>query len=846
MNLDFYKVFNPELSNLSDIEVLHNFFKNGINEDIIFDYSSFLKKYPEFDIDFYRYFNEDLKFLQNIKLCYHYHNIGKTEHRIYNMDTFNSINTEFDIDAYIKYNSDVYNKSTKEIIIHYATIGKSQNRICNYSKFILLKFPDFDVNYYLKFNDDLINLRKIDYYKHFHLHGRNENRIYSNNSFHKLYPDFDINFYKNFNSYISELDDLDIKLHFHKSTNKENVIYNNNSFSKLYPDFDFKMYKSFNCDISDFSEIELKIHYYVYGIKENRIYNNESFYKFYPDFDINFYKKFNPDISKLDEMELKIHFHNYINKENRIYNNESFYRFYPDFDINLYKKFNPDISHLDDMKLKIHFHLNGIKEHRIYNNESFYKFYPEFDINLYKTFNSDLANLDEINIKIHFHFYGRKENRIYNNKNTLYSSLIDLGVDLKFYKKFNKELVFNTDQEYLTYFNNVSNIKNKEYFEFDFDTVNLNKDILDINLKNKISNHSLIRNITNYDELYKYNIQYQKPFYIYNKKSFYEYYPDFDLEFYKNKYFSNSKENIQDIDVMAYYHLDGKYKKHLINNKKKIIIYTPPFDIKCGGIVVMHYLAKIINEYNPSRFYCKLFMHNNIKYNNIFCTDFARMDEINDNTIVIYPEIISGNPLGCKNVIRWILLELGIEMPLDHSKNWSSTDLIYYWEPKNIYLNKMTCHYLNPIFKNTNNNIRYKTCYLIKKGQLIHFNINYFHPSDSINIDNFSLEEMTNIFNQCKYFYSYDPKSMYIIYALICGCTPIIYPLENISKEDYFKTTIFYKNNTIYTKGISYGNSEEEVNYAVNTMNEGLNDLNLIFNTERNTVYDFLENIYLI
>ena len=67
-----------------------------------------------------------------------------------------------------------------------------------------------------------------------------------------------------------------------------------------------------------------------------------------------------------------------------------------------------------------------------------------------------------------------------------------------------------------------------------------------------------------------------------------------------------------------------------------------------------------------------------MKYDNIFCNDFASIDEINDNTIVIYPEIISGNPLNCKNIVRWILLELGIEMPSDHFRNWQINDLIYH------------------------------------------------------------------------------------------------------------------------------------------------------------------------
>ena len=64
-----------------------------------------------------------------------------------------------------------------------------------------------------------------------------------------------------------------------------------------------------------------------------------------------------------------------------------------------------------------------------------------------------------------------------------------------------------------------------------------------------------------------------------------------------------------------------------------------------------------------------------------------------------------------------------------------------------------------------------------------------------------------------------------------------------MNKEEYLKTTIFYNNNQIYDKGIAYGNSLIEIEFATNTLNDGINDIKLLFKNEINYVYNFLNNL---
>jgi hypothetical protein len=302
--------------------------------------------------------------------------------------------------------------------------------------------------------------------------------------------------------------------------------------------------------------------------------------------------------------------------------------------------------------------------------------------------------------------------------------------------------------------------------------------------------------------------------------------------------------DISEEDILLYHHLEGKYKKNSINDKIVILVYTPIFDINSGGILAMHNLAKIINNSNNPKFIAKLFIINNIKYDNIFCTDFANIEEINDNYIVIYPEIVYGNPLNAKNVIRWILLSLGIEMPSNHYQNWGKDDLVYFWEGDKTRSNykNLCCPWINPIFKNKNLE-RNKTCYLIKKGR---FNLSRrdIHPHDSICIDNLSLEEIVQIFNESTYFYCYDVKSAFATFSVICGCIVVLFPEDNISKENYYKNTMYYINNEICNYGIAYGNTGEEIEFARNTINIVENKFIKLYNLYYLTVLDLFRDIY--
>jgi len=580
---------------------------------------------------------------------------------------------------------------------------------------------------------------------------------------------------------------------------------NNNNLLKyktlmLDNDFDVDFYRHFYDDLKLYTNEQLIVHYKNHGKKEGRTASKIYLLEFIEqeNVDINFYRQIYHDLKSSTDDQLMIHYKNHGKKEGRIVNKKQLLDFLEteDFDLGFYRCFNPDLKNYSNIDLITHYKYHGKNENRIACEKKFYDWYPDFDINWYRDFNIELKNMTDYEIFGHYHIYGYFANEMY----------------------FKYDFIINDD-----YTQPVVNEK----------------------IKDLIYNHQYYRSIDTYEKLMEYYKKFEKKYFICNKESFYKYYDDFDYNYYKNLYFNNEDTNDDknETKILLYYHLEGKYKNHKINNKTKIILYIPPFDIKCGGIVVLHYFAKLINDKYSDGYHAKLFMHNNLKYKNPFCNDFANIHEIDDNAVVIYPEIISGNHLNAKNVVRWILLELGIEMPLDHYKTWNPNDLIYHWESIE---KQLTCPFFNNVFTNKKLENRNKTCYLIKKAPLIHKNIEYVHPPDSICIDGLSLKEISDIFNECKYFYCYDSNSYYIIYAAICGCIPIIHAVEGVSEDDYFKSKIFYFNNTIYNRGMVYGNNLDNINYILeNQLNENNEEYykNSFKSYQEQTFYYFFNDI---
>lgn len=301
--------------------------------------------------------------------------------------------------------------------------------------------------------------------------------------------------------------------------------------------------------------------------------------------------------------------------------------------------------------------------------------------------------------------------------------------------------------------------------------------------------------------------------------------------------------------------MDLVFKK-LKNNKTKFIIYTESYDEGFGGIIVLYKLCSILNNVGIEAFIwpaSKPYFDNknilrytikSLKYyiNKLFrLKDFRspynlRIASISDlkDAIVVYPEIISGNPLYAKKVVRWFLHKPGFHSGVI---NYQSDELYFYFSKEfdDPVINPFSDNELtildikSDIYKQTNFDVRSGTCYMIRKGR--NRDLNYHH-SDAVLIDNLSHEEVAKAFNKFKYFVSYDPYTMYSLYAAFCGCISIVVPMEGVNKEGW-------RSSEELRLGIAYGSNDIE--WALSSRDRLLEKIGTIDRNSESSVYYFVK-----
>jgi hypothetical protein len=280
---------------------------------------------------------------------------------------------------------------------------------------------------------------------------------------------------------------------------------------------------------------------------------------------------------------------------------------------------------------------------------------------------------------------------------------------------------------------------------------------------------------------------------------------------------------------------------------KKFIIYSPEYSENTGGIIALHKLAALLSientVYITSSRTIPQSNSNLINYSTAKLLIDLEGSNVNDQHIVIYPEIIKGNPLGAKKVIRWILYHPGIH---GGDTTFDENELIFtyskYFVKDTIYETApilFTFDSKSDIFFNKNQNRRYNS-FLIKKGN---HKYSPYEPVYGGLIDGICLDKILNspnlnqdlneIFNNSYYFISYDSATYHSVQAAMSGCISIVVPDLGVSKEDWIEKFPLMK------YGVAWG--IEDIEWAENTKHLVKDHLKDLENYATLTINDLLK-----
>lgn len=192
---------------------------------------------------------------------------------------------------------------------------------------------------------------------------------------------------------------------------------------------------------------------------------------------------------------------------------------------------------------------------------------------------------------------------------------------------------------------------------------------------------------------------------------------------------------------------------------------------------------------------------------------------ISEDTIVVYPDVIYGNILKAKNIVRWLLYFNRFRNDVNA---YCKDDLFFcYREIFNDYQLNPECRMLYfqnfdfDLYKQINYGERFGCCYVVRKGK------NRNDLPENFNgpvIDNWSEEDKVKAMNKYKVCYFYDTQTFYTAIAAVCGCIPIIVMEPGKIKEDYLGSGE-------YPLGVAYGDTINEIEYAEKTRDDCVNYL---------------------
>lgn len=250
-------------------------------------------------------------------------------------------------------------------------------------------------------------------------------------------------------------------------------------------------------------------------------------------------------------------------------------------------------------------------------------------------------------------------------------------------------------------------------------------------------------------------------------------------------------------------------KDLFFDSRSPYYIIAPPYTEFSSGIRVLHYLCHALNirgfEAYVSTTECRPglrtpFLTEGVKY---------RHEAEGREPIVVYPEIVKGNPLGAKHVVRYLLNVPGL---LGGDKVFEPSDFIVQYRSEFVpdYISPDCELFLPPsdlsIFnlEGADDAERSGVCFYVNryKGAMDRI------PADAVEVSKRhprSLVELAELFRSVELLYTYEHSAI-TLEAALCGCPTVYIPNETMPE--------FPHTSEMMKCGAAWGDSPEEIEKA--------------------------------
>jgi len=253
-------------------------------------------------------------------------------------------------------------------------------------------------------------------------------------------------------------------------------------------------------------------------------------------------------------------------------------------------------------------------------------------------------------------------------------------------------------------------------------------------------------------------------------------------------------------------------------NRQPYYIWCSDYDSKSAGVRALHHLCHALNELGEEAYLigcAKAAMH--LRTPLLQERDVLRHQRSKFSPVVIYPEVVHGNPLQIPNVVRWLLNKPG---HLGGERVFDSEELLFAYNQGFISesIPRTTPVLCVPVvdvtvFNNLNNphDANRKGCcfyaskYLASGEKLTE----HVEGARSLCQDvDLSQKKIAEILRSSEFLYCYEPSAI-ITEALLCGCPVVLVPTPYLRRNF---------NDGIVGDGIAVGFDPTQVQRAKNTV----------------------------